>query len=228
VWTPDSRYLTLPSDHAGTVNLVHQDADFRGAAEPLVPGPGGQIPWDWSPDGRFLLFADGRKPGLWVYDRESGQTTPPADGEPHVRGVRFHPGGQWIAYTIHPVEYRSTAASHIWIRPFPGPGAPRQVGTERGYGPQWSAAGDELFYHGDTHIMAVPVQDQGDQLGTGQAVPLFEDRYVRHDTVGIGSFAVDPDGRFLMVRDGSGAPRPRIVIVQNFRTRLEELLPRRD
>jgi len=224
-WTYDSEYLTFPSNRDGPVNLYHQPADFSRPAERIVPGPGGQIPADWSPDGRYLLYGDTRKPGLWVYDRETGNVTAPDDGEPYVRGVRFHPSGRWIAYTTHPVDYRSTEPTHIWIRPFPGPGAPRQVGAERGYGPEWSADGDELYFHGDTRIMAVAVEERGDQLVTGQAVPLFEDVYVRHTTAGIGSFAVHPDGRFLMVREWRGTPGPRIVIVQNVRTRLEELFP---
>ena len=176
---------------------------------------------DWSPDSRYLLFEDSSKPGIWLFDSETGEVTPPDDGEPTPRPIQFHPSGRWIVYATS----GAGEPSQIWLRPFPGPGAARQISSAGGQEPRWSRDGRELFFRTDTHMMAIPVAERGEELVLGRPQPLFEDVYLHHVTTGYPLYDVHPDGRFLMARPGGSSAGSRIVVVQNLLPRLEELLP---
>ena len=51
------------------------------------------------------------------------------------------PDGKWVAYASDEI-----GGNRIYVRPFPGPGGKWQVSTDGGRYPEWSPAGDELFY----------------------------------------------------------------------------------
>jgi eukaryotic-like serine/threonine-protein kinase len=220
IWTRDGRYLTFLSNREGDdLDLFHQPADLSRAAQRLLAAPATQVMFDWSPEGRYLLFEDFRKPGIWLYDRETKDVTPPEDGQAVVRPAEFHRNGRWIVYA----EHREGESTQIWIRPFPGPGAPRQITVTGGQEPHWSRDGEELFFRSETHMMSIPVAERAGELVLGRPRPLFEDPYLHHRNPGYPHYEVHPDGRFLMAREHSSPSGGRIVVVQNLLPRLGEL-----
>ena len=60
------------------------------------------------------------------------------------------PDGRWLAYTSD-----GTGRREIWVRPYPGPGAPARVSPDGGAEPRWSRDGGTLYYlHGRTMLGA--------------------------------------------------------------------------
>ena len=51
------------------------------------------------------------------------------------------PDGRWIAY-----QSNDSGEYHVYVRPFPGPGAPERVSAIPGAIPQWRGDGRELFW----------------------------------------------------------------------------------
>ena len=64
--------------------------------------------------------------------------TPTDEG---IWGATLSPDGRWIAYTSN-----QTGQVEIWVRPYPGPGAPVRVSPSGGTEPVWARNGRELYY----------------------------------------------------------------------------------
>jgi hypothetical protein len=75
--------------------------------------------------------------------------------------------------------------------------------------------------------MAVPVDLSGSSFTWGTARPLFPASYTNFlGLTGPRNYDVAPDGRFLMIKEGSNdrAPEP-IIVVQNWAEELKRLVP---
>ena len=100
--------------------------------------------WDWSPDGRHLLFSATTSSGydLWLLPL-AGDSKPvsflPAPGD-QMHG-NFSQDGKLVAYT-------SSESSHFEVHVPTFPLTDRQwtVSTTGGYEPRWRADGRELYY----------------------------------------------------------------------------------
>ncbi len=57
------------------------------------------------------------------------------------RGVSVSPDGKLIAYVSD-----VTGRPEVWVRPYPGPGAPVRVSANGGAEPLWSRNGRELYF----------------------------------------------------------------------------------
>src|SRR5262249_37314515 len=111
-------------------------------------------PLDWSSDGKFLVYLDGRG-GLWAL-RLDGDGTPIkiADMEGGLARARVSPDRRWIAYSTGPGD-----ASNVWVQPFLSSGTKIQISPDGGSDPSWRADGKELYYfRPDGALMAVPIQ----------------------------------------------------------------------
>ncbi len=219
---PDGREIVFQSNRLEGLNQIYiQPADRTAPAVRLVPSEHAQVWLGFSPDGRHVLGTNLLQPGLWVYDRERGESKTLVEAE-IVHCARFHPRGSWITYATR----SSLGQSNVWIRPFPGPGEPRQLTPDGGQEPFFSYDGSELFYRGPTHVMAIPIELVDGSIFPGRAEALFEDVYMRHPFTGFPNYnPTHPDGRFLMLR----APRAesqRVVYIQNWRAKVMEMVPR--
>ena len=61
-WSPDGRQLAFGSARFGVTNLFLQAADGSGVPERLLDSPQAQMPLSFTPDGRYLVFAE-KNPG---------------------------------------------------------------------------------------------------------------------------------------------------------------------
>ena len=94
-WAPDSREVVFSM--AGS--LWRQKIDST-RAEQLTDGPGYDYQPDWSPDGRFIVYASaqGEAIELWLLDVTSGRTRQLTQGGAVNVEPRWSPDGQRVVY----------------------------------------------------------------------------------------------------------------------------------
>jgi len=205
VWSPDDeRIAYLPWTSAGGYQHIHvARVDGSGEEVPLPSLPNGSTasPMDWSPDGRLLLLAreataSAPQPSLWVYDAGARTVTRWLTTLGRLPHARFSPDGRWVAY-----ESSETGTREVYLRPFPGPGAPVRVSQAGGGLPEWRVDGRELFYlTPGGAIMAAPVASGG-LPGIGPARQLVS------SVNGADTYDAAPDGqRFLLNTENKERP----------------------
>ncbi len=221
-WTPDAKRIIF-TGHNGS--FAWKAADSSGAEEGLMSGLVA-VPGSVTPDGKWLVFhgfdpmnfASGAD--IWKLSLEGSHEThivirtPDPDISP-----RLSPDGKWLAYVV-----QSAQSIHVYVTPFPGPGARLQVSTIGGASPVWSRTGRELFYRWESRMMAVDIDTQP-VLSAGQPRELFQGRFEAGGS-GLAGYDVAADGRFLMVQPlEPERPIRDINIVLNWTEELKELAP---
>ena len=214
VWTHDGTRITFVSSEDGaSFDLFWKPVDGSGEARSLLTREGLLIPLSWSGQHQTLAYY------------EFGQSTTqadiwalPADGEPisvlssasDERAPMFSPDGRWLAYVSD-----ESGQDQVYVRPYPGPGAPVPISIEGGIEPVWSRAGDALYFRHEDRMMVVSVS-AGETFGAPRE--LFRQSYA-FSPIGRGNanFDAAADGRLLMVRDlpAEGGASP-IHVVLNF------------
>ena len=90
---------------------------------------------------------------------------------------KVSPDGRSIAY-----EWDASKRPEIYVQPFPGPGATRQVSVNGGIMPIWSRDGRELHFVGETPAGFVAMVSRvfpGDTFSAMPPQPLFEIPQIR-------------------------------------------------
>ena len=184
--------------------------DVRGTSEPqlLYETPNQKTPYDLTPDGRRLLFAE-RTEGqtdLLVLDLETGEASDWLRTAYSEDGAHVSPDGQWVAYLSD-----ESGRVELYVDRFPQPGEKFLVSTDGAVWPIWRRDGKELFYvsaSGD--LMAVPIDMDSDREPIGNPQKLFS------PTLRLGYFDASADGqRFLLVERIDPDVRS-ITLVQNW------------
>jgi eukaryotic-like serine/threonine-protein kinase len=172
VWSRDGKTVTYTTTrHAG--DLYSKASSGLGGEELLVESTDYQIPVDWTPDGRSLLymnFAGGKGPRLWIH-----QTAPEKKEYPLLHTnfaeeqARFSPDGRWLAYVSE-----ETGKDEVFVVPYPSLSSKWQVSTGGGEQMEWRGDGKELFYIApDRKLMAVSVDAAGGTFKAGLPHALF-------------------------------------------------------
>jgi hypothetical protein len=100
----------------------------------------------------------------------------------------------------------------VHVTTFPDPGRKWQVSTNGGTHVRWSRDGRELFYRNGDEFLAVPVTTRP-TFAPGKPMLLFRGRYSYGSGLGLPTYDVAPDGRFLMIKnEDETAERPRLII----------------
>ena len=138
--------------------------------------------------------------------------------------------GRWLAY-----QSSVTGQEEVWVRPYPGPGAPIRVSPNGGLYPVWGPADREIFYLESRQIrwparsrmMAVAIQTEP-EFAVEPPTLLFDGRgYKLLDYL----YDVAPDGRFVMIKSGPAHAADalpasnRFVVVLNWLDDLQRLIP---
>jgi len=238
VWTPDGKRVAFNSSDINLINSMNLywiPADGS-TLEPellLQDDTSSVTPEDWTPDGKELLFGQmdttspqrrsgandimalsldtKSKPKLVVQTEYSVPRS-------RTGGLAsLSPDGRWLAYVSS-----VTGEPEIWVRPYPGPGAPVRISPRGGLEPIWSHDGQELFYLEGDKMMAVKIETQPEFRSQPPEV-LFEESYSHQNR---GSYDVAADGRFLMIRGfDSDSDLNQINVITNWFEELKRLVP---
>ena len=213
-WSPGDSMLSFTA-------MFPEPAELRlyhlrdGSVKTVTPAAGNssRIPGSsWSPDGREIAFwrlenSGSRNGEMWVYSLASGEQQmlfeTPLASLSRGSSLEFSTDGRWLLYSSG-----ETGSEDVYLRSYPGLGAPRRVSSNGGSSAYWSADGRTIFYLSATdQVVAVSVAaDPGASLGAPRVV-LSSDRHT-------GLWGVSRDGRwFLRERrpPESNVPRLRVV-----------------
>jgi len=168
IWSPDNRRVVFASNRGLHFALYLRNADGSGEEQKLSDtGAYEQGAWDWSRDGKYLLFR--LDDDLSYLSLADGKIHPMLSGRGSVRNAQFSPDGKWFAYSSN-----ETGNWEIYVSPFPNPTSRWQVSRAGGEEPRWRRDGKELFFlTPDHHLMAVPV-NSSTTFEAGAPITLFQ------------------------------------------------------
>ncbi len=201
-WSPDALTLIFGSlrDSARSPYRVGLTAD---APVRLFAFPGRTFSLDdWSRDGRWLLYHDGRVPELFAHEVD-GTNTPTGKPVPAGRALtgiidqgQFSPDSKWIAYNSD-----ETGTHEVYVAPFPATGQRFAISRGGGAQPTWRADGKELYFLAlDGTLNAASISVTGSSLVAGEPVDLFRPRLPGVST-SVEQYAPHPDGKRFVVLD---------------------------
>jgi serine/threonine protein kinase/Tol biopolymer transport system component len=218
IWSPDSRRVAFGSRGRDTdgvyVKAVSGGEDERLLMGDAQTGP----PSDWSPDGRFILFARQHGPfrdDIWALPVDDvGKPFPVVETPFHEENGQFSPDGRWIAY-----QSTESGQLEIYVQRFRGPGPKTRISSDGGVQARWRHDGKELYYLApDNRLMAVPIlRLDSDRVDIGTPIPLFgpigpvsyRAPYARH-------YTVSRDGQRFLVSTVKEVTLP-ITVVLNWK-----------
>ena len=224
VWSPDGSRIVFASNREGVANMYQRLSNGTGNDELLLKSAQPTGPYDWSQDGKFILFGMiSSKTGsdIWLLPLFGDQKpTPFIETEFVETQPRFSPDDRWVAYTSN-----ESGTYQVYVQSFPTSGGKWQVSTGGGAQPQWRRDGRELFYLApDRKIMAVEVNGAGPTFVAGVPKPLF-DVHVSTIFPGAGGatyYEVTGDGQRFLVNTIAGDPTPvPLTVVLNWKAGLK-------
>jgi Tol biopolymer transport system component len=170
-WSPDDSEIAYTNVLKGDGRIFRRFSDGRGDSRQAVTYSSGAWPWEWSKDGKWILFgAQGSKTGVDVLraNLDGSPVTPLvstvfADDTPSLS-----PDNRWLAYTSD-----ETGTTEVYVRPLVGEGRWAISGSGGG-APLWRQDGRELYFVTPrSQVMAVSVDPTGPAFKFGVPVPLF-------------------------------------------------------
>ena len=227
VWSPDgSRIVFNSARDGGVFQLYEKPASGAGTAELLRASDVNNGPFDWSSDGRFLIYVNTVPTrDIWALPMlDEGEPVPFLEGGFMEDQAKLSPDGRWIAYISD-----ESGRNEVYVANFQEALGKWQISTGGGVQPRWSNDGTELFYIApDLTMMAVPVRGER-ELEVGVPVALFETGIwggVQTSGGRRAQYDVAADGRrFLMIRPAEEAQEAEIHIVLDWFEELKRLVP---
>ncbi len=200
VWSPDDAKIAFVSDRRGHGDIYVKSANGAANEELVFESPLNKQLWDWSPDGKDLLFSatDAKtKSDLWVMPLTGERKPfPYLQTEFNETQAHFSPDGKWVAYVSD-----ESGTPEIYVRPFPGPGGKWQLSTGGGVQPRWRRDGKEICYFSmDSKVVAVQVSRAGSTFEVGTRTQLFD-----MQSKGLSSLHdISHDGQWFLFRVAPG------------------------
>ena len=220
LWSPDGKWILYNSDRNGHANLLRKQSDGSGAEETLLTDDQIVLPWDWSKDGKYLIY--GRGPAgitnweIWAMpfggDHKPWLVIPhPPNGS--VFDGRLSPDGHWLAYSS-----TESGSPEVYVMPFLRGQGRWQVSSQGGTLPFWSGDGKEIFYATPSYaVMSLPVKEVNgapqfgapQQLTSTFSAPEF-------------FYAVTNDGKRILVPETSQQVGQSITVISNWTAGLKK------
>ncbi len=216
VWSPDGSRIAF---WRPTVETFDKPVSGTGQEELLYKEPSNRtyIMNNWSPDGRYLIFA--------AFDPSTGigiEAVPTfGDRKPFAflssdanygEHVKLSPDGAFMAYTSD-----ESKRAEVYVQTFPEHSGKWQISTGGGDWPVWSRDGRKLYFlSSDNKMMEVEVKAGGKNFEAGLPKALF--------LVPVhGQFDVGKDGRFLIrVPQAESTDSVTINVVVNWQSALKK------
>jgi Tol biopolymer transport system component len=225
VWSPDGKWIAFSSKRQGGVfQIYRKDAFGAGREESLTEGPVNKFAFDWSHDGRYILYGEqpsGRTRSNLMALPLQGDRKPilVVEGVSPRSSATFSPDGRWVAYGS---EFSGSLEIYVQAFPaaFPGgtaPQGPIQISIAGGAMPKWRGNGRELYYLGrNAALMAAAIQPFPPGLRAETPHELF-------NPGGPVGYDVTPDGqRFMLMptiqnerNGGFGSPNAPTITLGN-------------
>jgi eukaryotic-like serine/threonine-protein kinase len=228
VWSPKSDRIAFASTRNGsTPDLFLKSAGGTGGEEVLLASPLSKFPYDWSRDGRWLIYGEtGAKARMDLLalplDVPASQRKPvplvTTDFE-ELQG-QVSPDGHWLAYVSDESNLRE-----IYLRPFPAGDGKWKVSNTGGEQPRWRQDGKELFFlDRSAKLFAVPVKSAPTptpSVELGPPEPLFDTGISLVAGAGVAmQYSVAANGqRFLVLRSGDPGSEVPLTVEVNWLTR---------
>jgi len=167
-----------------------------------------------------VLAPDGNT-SLHVLDVASGVHRPLVDSPAHESFGVVSPNEQWLAY-----QSDVTGQPEIYVETFPRTGQWWRISTEGGLQPRWHPKGRELFYLApDRRLMSTQVGAATTAFEWEAPRALFQTAIVDVGAYwGSQTYAVAPDGRFLVLTLRSQGSSPAVAMM-NWTSHLSEKRP---
>jgi Tol biopolymer transport system component len=201
VWSPDGSHIIFASNRDGSMNLYQKVSSGAGNEEALLQSNDTKFPYDWSEDGRFLLYAVvvGRKYSLWVLPLtgDDRKPMPYLQTESNASQARFSADSRWIAYTSN-----ESGKQEIYVRPFPAASGGKWIVSKGGGNqPHWRRDGKELYYlSADSKLMSVEVATTSGTFQAGIPKALFAAPISGGGTnVNVTRYDVTADGKKFLI-----------------------------
>jgi serine/threonine protein kinase len=214
VWSPDGVTLAFASDRTNRVELYVKSVEGSEDVKPLLVDDTNKWPWDWSRDGRFVLYSSLENPNtgrdIWVLPLEEGtEPWPLVQTEFMESEAMFSADGRWVAY-----RSRESGEDQVYVIPFPGPGRKSQISIDGGSRPRWNDDGTEIVYLNHTKtLVAVVIDSKSSTLRVGAATTLFQTQPASP----FGQFDATGDlQRFLVNQSLHTGTADPLVVVQNW------------
>jgi Tol biopolymer transport system component/tRNA A-37 threonylcarbamoyl transferase component Bud32 len=168
VWSPDGRQVVYAND-AGQLFL--KDAGGTAEAQPLTSDRTYRWPTAWSPDGKFLAFQTQTTAGwdIWMMSMEGDHKSFPFLATPANDWFgSFSPDGKWFSYFSD-----ESGRSELYVVPFPGPGAKRQISLGGATEGGWLNDHQITYITLDRKLVVVDVSAKGQELEIGEPRFMF-------------------------------------------------------
>lgn len=233
-WSPDGKRVAYSGYRDGKSTIDWKPVDGNGPEEQLVALDHGDLmPWFFSRDGRFLVFAvysPATRADVWILPMDGDRKPRPLlESRFDEEWAQLSPDSRWIAYNSD-----ESGRPEVYVASFPGLGSKLRISTQGGVHPHWSPDGRELFYRLDAgleagrplaprvKLMAASIETSP-ALKAGTPHMLFEGPFFAssHD------YAVTPDGKgFIFIREIQAASAyPELKVVLNWFEELTRLSP---
>lgn len=218
LWSPDGRQILFGSNRKQLgFSLYLKNADGSGSDEELADLGLSANVWDWSRDGKNILFAKGNE--LWSLSWPERVAKPLLQPKWTVRNAQFSPDGRWIAYASN-----ETGSMEIYVSSFPSGAGKWQVSSAGGQEPRWRQDGKELFYVSSEGKMTVVAVKSGASFESGSPVALFQTHQRQPvSSQDVFSYDVSGDGqRFLIITKMDEPSAAPLAIVLNWVSELQK------
>jgi len=218
IWSPDGGRIVFaslrgkaPGDVESEIWDVYQKPTNGNAKEtPLLTSQNSKYPMDWSPDGRFVLYAaDSAHTGVDIWalplfgDRRPFPVVQSPSDDNHGA---FAPDGKWIAYSSN-----ESGQDEIYVQPFPATGGNFQVSRRGGTKPAWRGDGKEIFFLSPDGTMMAAAVNTANGFTAGVPESLFASGAPL--TTSRRQYAVTKDGQQFLINVALPAPAELTITV---------------